>query len=59
MITWPVEYGSGKNVHEETIADAGESLKIKWFTDSYLKAPFGKRKNNLTSKPRGELSTTI
>lgn len=34
-----VNYGSGKNVSEETIADAKEPLRIKWFNDSYVKIP--------------------
>jgi len=34
-----VNYGTGKEVNEETIADAKEPLKIKWFTDSYVKIP--------------------
>ncbi len=34
-----VNYGSGKEVSKETIADAGEPLQIKWFTESYIKIP--------------------
>lgn len=34
-----INYGSGKPVGEETIADAGEPLKIRWFGDSYLGLP--------------------
>jgi putative CocE/NonD family hydrolase len=34
-----VNYGSGKEVNEETIADAGIPLQIKWFTDSFIKIP--------------------
>jgi hypothetical protein len=34
-----INYGSGKNVHDETIADAGEPLRIKWYTDSFIKVP--------------------
>lgn len=35
----PLNYGSGKKVMDETIADAKEPLKIKWFSDSYINIP--------------------
>lgn len=34
-----VNYGTGKDVSVETINDAGEPLKIKWFNDSYVEIP--------------------
>jgi putative CocE/NonD family hydrolase len=34
-----INYGSGNPVGEETIADAGEPLKIQWFDDSFLGLP--------------------
>ena len=34
-----INYGTGKHVSEETIADAGEPLRIKWFGDSYIDLP--------------------
>jgi len=34
-----VNMGTGKDVSEETIADAGESLEIKWFSDSEINIP--------------------
>jgi predicted acyl esterase len=37
-----INYGSGKEVHDETIHDAIEPLQIKWFTDSYIKIPVWK-----------------
>jgi putative CocE/NonD family hydrolase len=37
--SWQVNYGSGKDVSEESIQDAGEPLEVKWYTDSYLKFP--------------------
>lgn len=37
-----INYGSGKNVHDETILDAGEPLQVKWFTDSFIKVPVWK-----------------
>ncbi|GHN01159.1 hypothetical protein WSM22_26480 [Cytophagales bacterium WSM2-2] len=36
---WQVNYGTGKDVSDETIADAKEPLKIKWYCDSYIKIP--------------------
>lgn len=34
-----VNYGTGKDVSDETIADAGRPLVINWYNDSYLKIP--------------------
>jgi putative CocE/NonD family hydrolase len=34
-----INYGSGKEVTGETIADAAEPLQIKWFNNSYVKVP--------------------
>ncbi|MEO6174142.1 MAG: CocE/NonD family hydrolase [Flavobacterium circumlabens] len=34
-----LNYGTGKVVAEETIKDAKEPLKIKWYTDSFVKIP--------------------
>lgn len=34
-----VNMGSGKSVNEETVADAGEKLQIKWFNDSKINIP--------------------
>ena len=34
-----VNLGTGKDVSEETIADAGEPLSIKWFSDSKINIP--------------------
>jgi hypothetical protein len=34
-----VNMGSGKDVSDETIADAGEPLEIKWFSDSEINIP--------------------
>lgn len=36
---YQVNYGSGKDVSDETIADAKDPLEIKWFTDSYIELP--------------------
>jgi putative CocE/NonD family hydrolase len=37
-----INYGSGKNVYDETINDAKEPLQIKWHTDSYITVPISK-----------------
>lgn len=34
-----VNYGSGKDVSDETMADAGEPLRIQWHTTSYVEIP--------------------
>lgn len=34
-----INYGSGKNVHDETIADAKEPLHVKWYNSSFIKVP--------------------
>ena len=34
-----INYGSGKDVSDETIADAGEPLSIRWYTGSYIELP--------------------
>lgn len=34
-----INYGTGKDVSEETIADAKEPLKIRWYNDSFIKIP--------------------
>jgi putative CocE/NonD family hydrolase len=40
--SWQVNYGTGKNVSDETIKDAGEPLEIKWYNDSYVEIPLYK-----------------
>lgn len=34
-----INYGTGKDVSDETIADAEQPLKIRWFGDSFVDAP--------------------
>lgn len=34
-----LNYGTGKTVTEETIKDAKELLKVKWYNDSFVKIP--------------------
>ena len=37
-----LNYGTGKVVTEETIKDAEEPLKVKWYNDSFVKIPIWK-----------------
>ena len=37
-----LNYGSGKEVSEESIQDAEEVLKVKWFNDSFVEIPISK-----------------
>jgi putative CocE/NonD family hydrolase len=39
---WQINYGTGKDVSDETIDDAKPPLQIKWFADSYIKVPVWK-----------------
>jgi len=34
-----VNYGTGKDVSDESIADAKEPLRVQWSTESYIKIP--------------------
>lgn len=36
---WQINYGTGKDVSNETIEDSGEPLEIKWYNDSYVEIP--------------------
>jgi putative CocE/NonD family hydrolase len=37
-----VNYGTGKNVSDESIADAQEPLHVRWYNDSFVKIPIGR-----------------
>jgi putative CocE/NonD family hydrolase len=37
-----IDYGTGKDVSDETIVDGKEPLKIKWFGDSFIDVPVGR-----------------
>jgi uncharacterized protein len=37
--SWEINYGTGKDVSDENIKDAGESMKIKWYNSSFVKFP--------------------
>jgi putative CocE/NonD family hydrolase len=43
---YQVNYGTGKDVSDESIADATEPLKIQWHTDSFIKIPIWRDINN-------------
>ncbi len=34
-----INYGTGKDVNDESVADAGEPLTIRWFGGSYIDVP--------------------
>ncbi|WP_343638743.1 CocE/NonD family hydrolase [Chryseobacterium sp.] len=36
---WQINYGSGKDVSDETVKDSGEPMEIKWYNDSYVEIP--------------------
>lgn len=38
-----VNYGTGKDVSDESIQDAGALLKIKWYNDSFIEIPVRER----------------
>ncbi len=37
-----INYGTGKDVSDETVQDAKEPLEIRWYDDSYLDFPVGR-----------------
>ncbi|MCW6528640.1 CocE/NonD family hydrolase [Sphingomonas sp. MMSM20] len=40
-----INYGSGKPVIDETVADAGNPLEVKWFGDSFIDLPVNRPSN--------------
>ena len=34
-----VNYGTGKDVSDESVTDAKEPLRVEWFNDSYVEVP--------------------
>lgn len=40
---WQINYGTGKDISEETIADAKEPLEIKFFNNSFIEIPILKQ----------------
>jgi len=36
---WQINYGTGKDVSDETIKDAANPMKIKWYSSSCIKVP--------------------
>ena len=41
-----VNYGSGKDVSDETLADAGEPMSVAWHEDSYIDVPLWRDATN-------------
>ena len=39
---YQINYGTGNEVSDESIADAKEPLKVKWRNDSFIKIPIWK-----------------
>lgn len=37
--SWQINYGTGKDVSDETIKDSGDPLEIKWYNNSYVEIP--------------------
>lgn len=37
--SWQVNYGTGKDVSDETVTDAGAPFQIKWYNSSWIKLP--------------------
>ena len=37
-----VNYGTGKDVSDESVADAREPLRVRWATDSYIQVPIAR-----------------
>ena len=37
-----INYGTGKKVSDETLADAGEQLTIEWLSESVIEMPVGR-----------------
>lgn len=37
-----VNYGTGKDVSAESVADAGGPLEVRWHTDSFIRVPIGR-----------------
>jgi putative CocE/NonD family hydrolase len=45
-----INYGTGKDVSDETIQDAKEPLRIKWYNDSFIKIPVCKMTKGLSQQ---------
>lgn len=39
---WQINYGSGKDVSDETISDGKEPLQIRWYNSSFIRLPVQK-----------------
>jgi hypothetical protein len=38
-----INYGTGREVSDESIVDAGEPLQVRWLASSYLELPIGSK----------------
>jgi hypothetical protein len=47
-----INYGSGKRVIDETIADAGPPLEIRWMPGSYVSIPVATPSRGATPQPK-------
>ncbi|CAA7196413.1 CocE/NonD family hydrolase [Chryseobacterium potabilaquae] len=47
---YQINYGTGKDVSEETITDAKEPLEIKWYNDSYIELPMVEKQSSVLEK---------
>jgi uncharacterized protein len=36
---WQINYGTGRDVSDESMKDAAEPMKIRWYNSSYVKVP--------------------
>lgn len=43
---WQINYGTGKDVSDETIQDSGYPMEIKWYNSSYVGIPVDKDSRN-------------
>jgi hypothetical protein len=34
-----INYGTGNDVSEESLADGASAIKVRWFSDSYIELP--------------------
>jgi hypothetical protein len=46
-----INYGTGEDVRNEAVSDAGAPLTIDWFGDSFIDVPLSDASTNLSPKP--------
>ena len=52
---WQINYGTGKDVSDETISDGKIPLQIKWHSDSFLKVPIWRDSKIYNKKSRSSI----